>query len=301
MARKEVNVFGASFLDLLSGALGAVIILYIIVPKLTITVEEYEEQVKLAEEVQALGLSIDALSSLIPQEELEALHAQMERIQQARAELERELSSMQQALQQCLAESAQCQAQIQQLQQQVQQLEAQLAQTQQQLAQTQQQLAQSEAELSRCESELAGCPDTVEEIEGDQRFIIVNLDWRSQYHDIDLHVIDPAGNEFKYNRRTFSNAPGELTVDNLCGPGFEVWQVISPRPGRYQLYANFYSRSGGRCETGQTGPSTSPITMSVFHRNGIRNFNKTLTRTGADAKELIATVIVDSDGAVTFQ
>ena len=31
MARKEINVFGASFLDLLSGALGAVIILYILV------------------------------------------------------------------------------------------------------------------------------------------------------------------------------------------------------------------------------------------------------------------------------
>ncbi len=36
MARKEINVFGTSFLDLLSGALAAVIILFVIVPKLSL-------------------------------------------------------------------------------------------------------------------------------------------------------------------------------------------------------------------------------------------------------------------------
>lgn len=34
MARREINIFVTSFLDLLSGALGAVIILFIIVPKI---------------------------------------------------------------------------------------------------------------------------------------------------------------------------------------------------------------------------------------------------------------------------
>ena len=35
MKRKEINIFSTSFLDLLSGALGAVLILFIIIPKLT--------------------------------------------------------------------------------------------------------------------------------------------------------------------------------------------------------------------------------------------------------------------------
>ena len=40
MARKEINIFGTSFLDLLSGALGAVIILFIIVPKMSVQQQE---------------------------------------------------------------------------------------------------------------------------------------------------------------------------------------------------------------------------------------------------------------------
>ena len=35
MAKKDINIFGTSFLDLLSGALASVIILFVIVPKKT--------------------------------------------------------------------------------------------------------------------------------------------------------------------------------------------------------------------------------------------------------------------------
>ena len=50
MARKEINIFNIAFLDLLSGALAAVLILFIVVPKLTsnekvsITVDEVSER-----------------------------------------------------------------------------------------------------------------------------------------------------------------------------------------------------------------------------------------------------------------
>ena len=45
MPKKEINIFSISFLDLLSGALGAVIILYIIIPKLN------AEEIELLDEV----------------------------------------------------------------------------------------------------------------------------------------------------------------------------------------------------------------------------------------------------------
>ena len=56
MARQEINIFGTSFLDLLSGALAAVIILFIIIPKMTKEDVELLEKVK---EIQEITTSID--------------------------------------------------------------------------------------------------------------------------------------------------------------------------------------------------------------------------------------------------
>jgi restriction endonuclease S subunit len=44
MSRKEINIFNMSFLDLLSGALGAVLILFIIIPKMTAEQQNELEQ-----------------------------------------------------------------------------------------------------------------------------------------------------------------------------------------------------------------------------------------------------------------
>ncbi len=102
MARKEINIFSASFLDLLSGALGAVIILYILVPKLTIPVEEFEEQKKLSEEVGKLGVAIDDIASLIPQAQLDAIKSQMQEVISAKNALEKKIAGLQQGLDECL-------------------------------------------------------------------------------------------------------------------------------------------------------------------------------------------------------
>ena len=73
MAKKEINVFNVSFLDLLSGALGAVIILYIIVPKINIPIEEFEEQKKLTQEIQSLGKTLEEIKNAIPKEAYEQI------------------------------------------------------------------------------------------------------------------------------------------------------------------------------------------------------------------------------------
>lgn len=61
MARKEINVFSVSFLDLLSGALAAVIILYIIVPKMS---QEQQEAVEQLEELQQQLQQMDSLMAV---------------------------------------------------------------------------------------------------------------------------------------------------------------------------------------------------------------------------------------------
>lgn len=299
--RRDLQVFGASFLDLLAGALGAVIILYIIVPKLTVTVEEFEAQQELAEELARLDLSIEALEGLIPQDVLDELQARMERIDEARRQVEAELEAREQIIQALREEVAQLEARLSAASQERDRAEAAQAAAEAAQAQAEAQRAQAAEALARCEAQLAECPPPGEEIEGDQQFLIANLDWRTQFHDVDLHVIDPAGNEFFFGARRFSGFAGELTIDNTCGPGFEVWQAINPRPGTYRFYANLYSRRGNSCTATGTPEPNAPITLTVFHRNGVRSFTGTLREEGPNRKALIATVVLDGEGNVEFR
>jgi len=107
MAQKKINVFGASFLDLLAGALGAVLILYIIVPKLSIPVEEFEKQKKLSEEIEKMGVTLDGLEDLIPKDKLEELQQQIKEIKQAKAETEKQFEKIRNELEECKSEMAQ--------------------------------------------------------------------------------------------------------------------------------------------------------------------------------------------------
>ena len=96
MARQEINIFGTSFLDLLSGALAAVIILFIIIPKMTKEDVELLEKVK---EIQEITTSIDdaieKIKNSVPQEvfeqlsnELNGLKEDINRLNDRIAELE---------------------------------------------------------------------------------------------------------------------------------------------------------------------------------------------------------------------
>jgi hypothetical protein len=59
VARKEINVFSVAFLDLLSGALAAVIILFVIVPKLS------SEDIPIVEEMKGLDMTVDEINDLL--------------------------------------------------------------------------------------------------------------------------------------------------------------------------------------------------------------------------------------------
>ena len=122
MARKEINIFNVSFLDLLSGALGAVIILYIIVPKIDISIEEFEEQKKLSQEIKQLGKTLEQLKNAIPKEVVDSLDAQMQRIIEAKEELEAKIEDLQHELKKCQESQRKNQEDIVSLQEQVDRL-----------------------------------------------------------------------------------------------------------------------------------------------------------------------------------
>ncbi len=123
-------------------------------------------------------------------------------------------------------------------------------------------------------------------------FLLVYIQWNTKYQDIDLHVIDPAGNEFFYQKRSFPNVDGELSEDSQYGPGTEVWEVRSAATGAYRIFANLYNPHGN--------PAAPVVRARVFYRDG--NFilpEVTLTRVGE--KVFIAGLNVDDSGRVTIQ
>ncbi|MGR3915001.1 MAG: hypothetical protein OD918_10930, partial [Gammaproteobacteria bacterium] len=63
------------------------------------------------------------------------------------------------------------------------------------LAQSQAALQQSQAELQQSQSALQQCSESLR-----KKFLLVVISWGS-YDDVDLHIVDPQGNEFYYDRR----------------------------------------------------------------------------------------------------
>jgi len=63
MARKEINVFNVSFLDLLSGALGAVLLLFIVIPKLDASIKLKLEKLESIEQLEVDAKDIQTMMS----------------------------------------------------------------------------------------------------------------------------------------------------------------------------------------------------------------------------------------------
>lgn len=96
MARKEINIFGTSFLDLLSGALAAVIILYIIVPKISQSDRDVIDEIQQMDiQVEELARQIEALQNMISPEAYDQIVSRIEQLQSTITQLETDVSNLQ--------------------------------------------------------------------------------------------------------------------------------------------------------------------------------------------------------------
>ena len=125
-------------------------------------------------------------------------------------------------------------------------------------------------------------------------FLVVVLRWNTREQDVDLHVVNPRGQEFSYEKhnRDGSDFPGVaafLTVDSRRGPGVEVWLEPLASPGRYQIAANLFDRHGNS--------SNPTVQGKVYFRDGAFSLPATvLNEWGRKVK--LATLVVDSEGRV---
>jgi hypothetical protein len=113
---------------------------------------------------------------------------------------------------------------------------------------------------------------------------------------VDLHVINPRGEEFFFQAHNqdgthYPDVQAFLTVDSQNGPGAEVWLDPQPLTGRYELFATLYDR--------HDNPNATVLKGKIFHRDGaiqlpIRMLNSERRRVK------LGDIDVDSTGSVTF-
>ena len=129
---------------------------------------------------------------------------------------------------------------------------------------------------------LAGCPAPSEQL--DTTYLLIMMRWDST-DDVDLHVIDPEGNEFYFASPTFPGVPGASIDDIVTGPGIELFEEANARTGTYQVFFNLYSGDGADVEG------------AIYTRQGRRDLPAVTLRTEGQMVP-VAAVTVHADGAV---
>jgi len=164
-----------------------------------------------------------------------------------------------------------------------------LEQSQQQLSECTAQRAELQGQIDSLEQQVNNCHEKLK-----QTFLAVVIKWATDKQDIDLHVVDVAGNEFYYSqhnrdRSHFRHSNAELSVDTTNGPGIEIWEESRAQPGRYQIYLNLYSRNDN---------SENPLVKTtIYYRDGGKKLPD-ITLTQERRKQLVATLEVNADGDV---
>lgn len=218
MARKEFNIFSISFLDLLSGALGAVIILFIVVPKMT------SEQQQTIETLDELNIQVETVAEMIEQlehsvdrEVAEALSQQVEQLQET-AQRARQAAE--------------------QLQQENEQLREELR-TEQEARRR----AQQRTEEARQATNTGRGP----EMFGVSAEFAVISKWQENI-DVDLYLKDVSSGKWCFYRQTdpgFAKYLADIQHrERQDDNSYEMVYQQVLKPGTYEVYIHLYTPSG---------------------------------------------------------
>ena len=228
---KEINVFNMSALDLFASALGAFILITLVLfPYFPNTGDSQERVDEVKAQLAQANADLEETSAELEQasSELEQTSAEIEQLRaQLKPGLEQELQALREQLNACQAQREEAQASLNACQ--AQQRDA--ASMDSALGACEQRNQRMQQELQSCEQQLR------------KKFVLVVISW-STNDDVDLHIIDPAGREYYYEKKFHSGSRAKLEEDNTRGPGNEIWLHPAAEPGRYRVYFKYYSGSG---------------------------------------------------------
>ncbi|HKK89532.1 MAG TPA: hypothetical protein VJ917_11845 [Saprospiraceae bacterium] len=256
MKKKDIQVFSMSFLDLLSGALAAVIILFIIVPKMD---AKSKEAIDALEELDSLEMNIEELDSLmkslegaVDSDTYERVMEQIESMEETIEELREQVEDLQEQLQQCEEQVEQMEEEIEQMEEVVEQLQTEV-----------EDLRKYKQWMENCGFTLEdGCP-----VEPPQTtFLAISTGWEANV-DVDLWIETPFGKTFSYKNVSFPYYPGILSRDATKGPGIELFEILNPPSGVYNIYLNLYS-----------GSSPVMADLRIFYPKGAKEYKNIRTR-----------------------
>lgn len=103
----------------------------------------------------------------------------------------------------------------------------------------------------------------------------VVLSWDTDKTDVDMHVVDPAGEECYYAHRQ-TVAGGKLDVDDTDGYGPEVFTLAAAPTGSYRVAVKYFSSHGHP----QTRCRVQVVLYEGTNRERRLEFFKILTKTG---------------------
>ena len=265
---REINVFSMSALDLFASALGAFILLAIVIfPYFPNTAR-----------VPALA------SPTPPAPPAPDLQPQLE-------EVRRQLADTQRQLVEARNDAVEPEA-----------LRDRLADAEEQLAESQSRLADAEADaaeldgihgrLAVAEEQLAEARelgDSLQEALAEERrrkFLLVTISW-DRNDDVDLHVVDPRGNEYYYAERRYAGSPARFEEDTVAGPGNEVWLHPRVEPGEYAVHYRLFNKRSNSVD----------VRGSVVHSHGREELRTTRLQVQGNT-QFVASVVVDGEGNV---
>lgn len=154
-----------------------------------------------------------------------------------------------------------------------------------QLQEQNQQMKKQNEALQKANSDLKG--------QLSKTFCVINMQWKStKVQDVDLHVVDPSGNEYSFEVKSYPNKSAYFVFDSKgVKKGAEVWVEKELQAGDYKIYYTYYSG---------TGPVN--IKGSIYTKSFTEDLpTKTMRVPNPKHKELIATIHVDSNQNATLE
>ena len=231
--KKHINVFSVSFLDLLSGALAAVIILFIIIPKTTVEQQEVNETLEQIdvniEEIQDI---LETVSENIPAEIYQQIEEQIDQLRNLNEELRQQVEQLQMELTQTISDLEECEQERLRQEENIEELT--------------EQLESAQAQIEHLEQQIAESPGISDKFFGLDAELGVVAEW-SEDLDVDLWLRDNNTDQWcsYQNRETHF---GILSEDVRSQPeGQELYELIyqrTLRPGTYDIWVHMYSTTG---------------------------------------------------------
>jgi hypothetical protein len=121
--------------------------------------------------------------------------------------------------------------------------------------------------------------------------IQISLSWRN-YNDLDLHCIDPGGEEIFFSNRKSTRTGGELDIDQNAHEPYNTspveniyWPSGGAPPGLYQIFVVYYAQHG-------SADPTAFIVRTVI-QGKTNYFRSAISYTGAQERKLICNLRYD--------